>query len=463
MRVSQNKMFLVQTESKKTKTSRIKLGNTPAPKDNLFLVKTKSKETKTKPKTKTTRKTTLKVSPKILHETETLPETTSKLKEMTEAETKIKKTKTGKTRTIRETTPKVSPKIIHETTTEILPKTTFLLKEMSEAETKSKETKTGKPRTTRETTQKFTTKIIRETTPETLPETTSPLKKMSEAETKTVKPKTTRETTVTTKIIHENTPETISKTTPKTELTTEYVEEHVEEIIHKKSEEIIHITETIPRTPAKPEEASTVDKTTTEMTTAVEEETKRTTLSITTQNTAKHKAHQSSEHTTSAEVKTTEKLKVPKNYRKNTETVNNKLSKNYHKTTETVNSQQSENKTAHLDYNYLHHLLNAASNEYLNVNLMENSVGGKFIGEKAFNEGINYFYCFENITLKMCKHDFAVKKCALIRDHHGCAQKKSSCMFRYKGTEVRMFNSEYNNKCCLFYGCLHPIDEEPGN
>ena len=115
MRVSQNKMFLVQTESKKTKTSRIKLGNTPAPKDNLFLVKTKSKETKTKPKTKTTRKTTLKVSPKILHETETLPETTSKLKEMTEAETKIKKTKTGKTRTIRETTPKVSPKIIHET------------------------------------------------------------------------------------------------------------------------------------------------------------------------------------------------------------------------------------------------------------------------------------------------------------------------------------------------------------
>ena len=26
-----------------------------------------------------------------------------------------------------------------------------------------------------------------------------------------------------------------------------------------------------------------------------------------------------------------------------------------------------------------------------------------------------------------------------------------------------MFNSDYNNKCCLFYGCLHPIDEEPGN
>ena len=423
MRVSQNKMFLVQTESKKTKTSRIKLGNTPAPKDNLFLVKTKSKETKTKPKTKTT----------------------------------------------RETTPKVSPKIIHETTTEILPKTTFLLKEMSEAETKSKETKTGKPRTTRETTQKFTTKIIRETTPETLPETTSPLKKMSEAETKTVKPRTTSETTqkVTTKIIHETTPETIPKTTPKTELTTEYVEEYVEEIIHKKSEEIIHITETTPRTPPKPEETLSNDKTTTGMTTAVEEETKRSTFLITTQktapeSTAKNKPHQ--HNTTSAEVKTTEKLlKLPRNYRKTSETLDNKLSKNYQKTTETVNSKQSENKTAHLDYNYLHHLLNAASNEYLNVNLMENSVGGKFIGEKAFNEGINYFYCFENITLKMCKHDYAVKKCALIRDHHGCAQKKSSCMFRYKGTEVRMFNSLYNNKCCLFYGCLHPIDEEPGN
>ena len=126
-----------------------------------------------------------------------------------------------------------------------------------------------------------------------------------------------------------------------------------------------------------------------------------------------------------------------------------------------------ENKKAHPDYDYLRYLLNNASNEYLNVNLMENeteaSVGGQFVGEKVFNEGINYFYCFDNIALNMCKHDFAVKKCALIRDHHGCAQKKSSCMFRYKGTEVRMFDKDYNNKCCLFYACLHPIDEEPGN
>ena len=74
-------MFLVQTESKKAKTSRIKLS--PASKDNMFLVKTKIKETKTS-KPKTTRETTPKVSPKIIHETttETLPEATSKLKEI---------------------------------------------------------------------------------------------------------------------------------------------------------------------------------------------------------------------------------------------------------------------------------------------------------------------------------------------------------------------------------------------